>query len=170
MTAIVDLSQLGVEEVPVTPIDLFPREDRIQFSLWLSEPGMRVLREASRDLGIPQAEIARRGLAMFLAAWQAERRRKLAALHGLSDAQIAQAKQIFDHLPSTEIPAGEKVYFDINQGEDVLLVIESTGVRYALFKGCAVRMARKDDTHSHLTLFRHKQVIEEGDFPLRGEP
>ena len=127
------------------------------------------MREAAKDLRLSQSEIARCALAAFLATWQQERRRKLALLHGLTEAQVAQAKQIFDHLPEAEIPAGERVHFDINPNEDVLLVIESSGVRYTLFKGCAVKMELKDATHSHLTLFRHKQVIEEGDYPLKSE-
>ena len=169
MNATVDMARLGMVEVPLTAPDLFPGEDRAQLTLWLSGTGIRVLREAAKDTGLPQSEIARRGLAMWLAIWQQERRRKLALLHGLSDAQVAQAKQIFDHLPEAEIPAGERVHFDINPNEDVLLVIESTGARYTLFKGCAVKMELKDATHSHLTLFRHRQVVEEGDYPLKSE-
>ena len=169
MTALLDLNQLDIELPPITPSELFPGADGVQLTIWVSGSGHRVLREAAKDLHLSQSEIARRALAAFLATWQAERRRKLALLHGLTEAQVAQAKEIFDHLPESEIPAGERVHFDINPNEDVLLVIESTGARYTLFKGCAVKMELKDAAHSHLTLFRHKQVVEEGDYPLKPE-
>jgi len=171
MSAEVDLAQLGMREVPLAAPDLFPGDDRAQLTFWMSGTGIRVLREASKDTGLAQSEIARRGLAMWLATWQADRRRKLALLHGLTDAQIGQAKQIFSHVPDAEFPAGVLVHFDVNANGDVVLVVDSTGVHYALFKefACAVKMEVKDATHSHLTVFRRKQIVEEGDYPLKRE-
>ncbi len=166
---LVDLDSLGFffSEAPaVTAPDLTPTAgDGVQLNVKINPAGLALLKEMSRETGVPQAEIVRQGLAWLLRQWQSERRHRLALLHGLPPEQMKQAEEIFRHLPKDEIQEGETVRFDTNAKGNLLMQCE--GRSYALFAGTAVRMQAKEGK-VRLTFFRNKVVVEEGERCLPG--